>query len=96
MKSLRALGLYAVLTVALTWPYAANLWVMEVGDPAFFAWEVGWTVHALEQILPSYRTRTSSIPCDTPWGSTSRCSGRLFWRCRWRSSPTTRSSSSTS
>jgi len=48
MKSLRAAGLYAVLTVALTWPYAANLWVMEVGDPAFFAWEVGWTVHALE------------------------------------------------
>jgi hypothetical protein len=48
MKSFRALGLYAVLTVALTWPYAANLWVMEVGDPAFFAWEVGWTVHALE------------------------------------------------
>jgi hypothetical protein len=47
MKSLRALGLYAVLTVALTWPYAANLRVMEVGDPAFFAWEVGWTVHAL-------------------------------------------------
>ncbi|MCG6925956.1 MAG: hypothetical protein LJF30_11670 [Acidobacteria bacterium] len=47
MKSLRALGLYAALTVALTWPYAANLWVMEVGDPAFFAWEVGWTVHAL-------------------------------------------------
>ena len=48
MKSVRALGLYAVLTVALTWPFAANLWVMEVGDPAFFAWEVGWTVHALE------------------------------------------------
>jgi hypothetical protein len=47
MKSLRALGLYAALTVALTWPFAANLWVMEVGDPAFFAWEVGWTVHAL-------------------------------------------------
>jgi hypothetical protein len=48
MKSLRALGLYAVLTVALTWPYVANLWVAEVGDPAFFAWEVGWTVHALK------------------------------------------------
>ncbi|MGD8897542.1 MAG: hypothetical protein PVJ73_16030 [Acidobacteriota bacterium] len=48
MRSLRAIGLYAVLTVALTWPYAANLRVMEVGDPAFFAWEIGWTVHALE------------------------------------------------
>ncbi len=48
MKSLRALGLYAVLTVVLTWPFAANLRVMDPGDSAFFAWEVGWTVHALK------------------------------------------------
>ena len=48
MQSLRALGLYAVLTVALTWPFAANLRVMDAGDSAFFAWEIGWTVHALK------------------------------------------------
>jgi hypothetical protein len=47
MRSLRALGIYAVLTVALTWPFAANLRVMDAGDSAFFAWEIGWTVHAL-------------------------------------------------
>jgi hypothetical protein len=48
MRSLRALGLYAVLTVALTWPFAANLRVMDAGDSAFFAWEIGWTLHALK------------------------------------------------
>jgi hypothetical protein len=48
MRSLRALGLYAVLTVGLTWPFAANLRVMDAGDSAFFAWEIGWTVHALK------------------------------------------------
>ena len=48
MRSLRALGVYAVLTVALTWPFAANLRVMDAGDSAFFAWEIGWTVHALK------------------------------------------------
>ena len=48
MRTLRALALYAVLTVALTWPFAANLRVMDAGDSAFFAWEIGWTVHALK------------------------------------------------
>ena len=48
MRSLRALGIYAALTVALTWPFAANLRVMDAGDSAFFAWEIGWTVHALQ------------------------------------------------
>jgi hypothetical protein len=48
MRSLRALLVYAVLTVALTWPFAANLRVMDAGDSAFFAWEIGWTVHALK------------------------------------------------
>ncbi len=48
MRWLRAIGLYAVLTVALTWPFASNLRVMDAGDSAFFAWEIGWTVHALE------------------------------------------------
>ena len=48
MRWLRALGLYAVLTVALTWPFAAQLHVMDAGDSAFFAWEIGWTVHVLK------------------------------------------------
>ena len=48
MRTVRALGIYAVLTVALTWPFAANLRVMDAGDSAFFAWEIGWTVHALK------------------------------------------------
>ena len=48
MRLLRAVAVYAVLTVALTWPFAANLQVMDAGDSAFFAWEIGWTVHALK------------------------------------------------
>ena len=48
MRTARALAIYAVLTVALTWPFAANLRVMDAGDSAFFAWEIGWTVHALK------------------------------------------------
>ena len=47
MPAARAILIYAVLTVALTWPFAANLRVMDAGDSAFFAWEIGWTVHAL-------------------------------------------------
>jgi hypothetical protein len=47
MRTARALAIYAVLTVGLTWPFAANLRVMDAGDSAFFAWEIGWTVHAL-------------------------------------------------
>jgi hypothetical protein len=48
VSSLRALGLYAVTTALLTWPLAANLTVMDPGDSAFFAWEIGWEVHALK------------------------------------------------
>jgi hypothetical protein len=48
MRTLRAIGLYSLLTLALTWPFAANLRVMDAGDSAFFAWEIGWTVHALK------------------------------------------------
>jgi len=47
MPAARATVLYAVLTLALTWPFAANLRVMDAGDSAFFAWEIGWTFHAL-------------------------------------------------
>ncbi len=48
MRSLRGLALFAVLTVLLTWPLAANLTVMDAGDSAFFAWEIGWELHALK------------------------------------------------
>src|SRR5512132_829703 len=48
MRLARAIALYSVLTAVLTWPFAANLHVMDAGDSAFFAWEIGWTVHALK------------------------------------------------
>src|SRR5688572_8232789 len=48
MRSLRALGLYAALTLLLTWPMATRLHVMDAGDSAFFAWEMGWQIHALK------------------------------------------------
>ena len=47
MRLLRALALFAALTALLTWPLAANLTVMDAGDSAFFAWEIGWELHAL-------------------------------------------------
>src|SRR6185436_790717 len=43
----RACGLYLALTLALTWPLAARLRLMDAGDSAFFAWEIGWELHAL-------------------------------------------------
>lgn len=48
MRILRALGLYAALTVALTWPMALRLRIMDPGDSAYFAWEVAWEIHALK------------------------------------------------
>jgi hypothetical protein len=47
LRSLRALGFYAILTAALTWPLASNLTIMDAGDSAFFAWEAAWELHAL-------------------------------------------------
>jgi hypothetical protein len=43
----RALGLYALLTVALTWPLAARLRITGPGDTSFFAWVMAWETHAL-------------------------------------------------
>lgn len=54
-RELKALGLYTVLTVALTWPLAARLRVTGPGDTAFFAWVMGWEAHAL-------RTRPAMLP----------------------------------
>ncbi len=44
----RALGLYSLLTVLLTWPLASQLHLMDPGDSAFFAWVMGWEIHALK------------------------------------------------
>lgn len=38
---------YAVLTVAMTWPLAGRLNLMEAGDSSYFAWAMAWTQHAL-------------------------------------------------
>jgi hypothetical protein len=43
----RAALAYAALTVALTWPLAARLHLIEAGDSAYFAWALGWTTGAL-------------------------------------------------
>jgi hypothetical protein len=55
VKILSVLGLYALLTAALTWPLAARPHLMDPGDSAFFAWEIGWEVHAL-------RTAPAQLP----------------------------------
>jgi hypothetical protein len=44
---LAAALLSALLTVALTWPLALRLQVMDPGDSAFFAWLLAWERHAL-------------------------------------------------
>ncbi len=53
MRRARALAVYTALTVASTWPLAARLHVMDPGDSAFFAWILGWTLHALTGDLSS-------------------------------------------
>jgi hypothetical protein len=45
--SLRATLLYSLLTIAVTWPMASHLRRMDAGDSAFFAWEMGWELHAV-------------------------------------------------
>jgi len=47
MPVLRAAALYTLLTAALTWPLVARLHIMDAGDSAFFAWAIGWELHAL-------------------------------------------------
>lgn len=46
-RALRALVLYAGLSVVLTWPYAVQLRTMEPGDSAYFAWAQAWALHTL-------------------------------------------------
>jgi hypothetical protein len=43
-----AAALFTVLTVAMTWPFAARLQVVDAGDSAYFAWAVSWPLHALK------------------------------------------------
>ncbi|MEO8499735.1 MAG: hypothetical protein ABI565_02385 [Vicinamibacteria bacterium] len=33
--------------MAMTWPFAARLSIIDAGDSAYFAWAVGWQTHAL-------------------------------------------------
>jgi hypothetical protein len=47
VRPLRAAALYTVLTVALTWPLAVRLRIMDAGDSAFFAWVMAWELRAL-------------------------------------------------
>jgi hypothetical protein len=42
------LAAYALLTVALTWPLARRLQIMDPGDSAYFAWAIAWEIHALK------------------------------------------------
>ena len=42
-----AAGLYAALTVAMTWPLAARITLIEAGDSSYFAWAMSWTNRAL-------------------------------------------------
>src|SRR5262245_29796687 len=72
MPAVRATLVYAFLTVVLTWPFVANLRVMDAGDSAFFAWEIGWTVHALKtdpRALPHaniFHPRLYTLGMDEP------------------------------
>ncbi len=43
----RAAALFLLLTAAITWPLVQRLRVLEAGDSAFFAWAIGWELHAL-------------------------------------------------
>lgn len=50
-----AFGLFTLLTVAMTWPFASRLRVIDAGDAAYFTWAVGFQIHAL-------RTDPGSLP----------------------------------
>lgn len=43
----RAAALFLLLTAVLTWPLSQRLRVVDAGDSAFFAWAIGWELHAL-------------------------------------------------
>ena len=47
MRVLRAVGLYVLLTVVLTYPLAFRLRLLDAGDSSYFAWAVSWSLHAL-------------------------------------------------
>ena len=43
-----ALALFTLLTVAMTWPYAARLRIIDAGDAAYFAWAIGFQTHTIQ------------------------------------------------
>lgn len=77
MKPVRALALYAALTLACTYPLALRLRIMDPGDSAFFAWALGWFVHALKTdpaLLPHgniYHPARFTLGMDEPIFGTS-------------------------
>ena len=48
-------ALFALLTAAMTWPFAHRLRVIDAGDSAYFTWAIGWQIHAL-------KTAPSTLP----------------------------------
>lgn len=42
------MALFTLLTVAMTWPFAARLRIIDAGDAAYFAWAVGWQTHTIQ------------------------------------------------
>ena len=42
-----AIGLFTLLTVAMTWPFASRLRVIDAGDSAYFTWAIAWQLHAI-------------------------------------------------
>jgi hypothetical protein len=48
VRALRASALYLLLTVAITYPLALRLRIMDAGDSAFFTWVMAWETHALK------------------------------------------------
>ena len=61
LRRVRAALLYSALTVALTWPLAFRLHIMDAGDSAFFAWAIGWERHALLH-RPARGSPTDHLP----------------------------------
>src|SRR5436190_649404 len=43
-----AAALFTLLTEAMTWPFAARVFIIDAGDSAYFTWGVGHQLHALK------------------------------------------------
>ncbi len=43
-----AFALFTLLTVAMTWPFASRVNIIDAGDSAYFTWAIGWQLHTLQ------------------------------------------------